>query len=107
MNMILDSSAFWMTLNNSGYRMFELISRGLSEEKIIEEMAAFYEIPREYIQRDFLEFKREMMEKLHTCEEIEKKEKENYSTDPYCEQGKKRLELWQSVSLRIRPAKEA
>lgn len=69
-------SAFWMTLNNTGYRMFELVSQGLSEENIIDKLVKFYEIPKEYIQHDFLEFKREMKEKLHTCKEIEEKEKE-------------------------------
>lgn len=69
------NSAFWMTMNNTGYRMFRLISEGLSEELIIEKMVEYYEIPKEYITKDFEEFKREMKNKLHICEDLEEKEK--------------------------------
>lgn len=85
------NSAFWMTLNNTGYRMFQLLSEGLSENFVIEKMVEYYEIPKEYIEKDFEEFKKEMECKLHICEDIEEKEKK----------ARPPLELEKSLTIHI------
>ncbi|MBR5992989.1 MAG: PqqD family peptide modification chaperone [Lachnospiraceae bacterium] len=72
-------SAYWMCLNNSGYRIYKMISDGLAEDDIVNQLTDFYEIPREHIENDYKQMKEELQYRLNECEEFEKKEKQEKS----------------------------
>ena len=69
-------STFWMTLNNTGYRIFKMISVGFTAQEIINKLAETYQIPKEYIEHDFNEFVDNMNRKLENAELIKQKEDE-------------------------------
>ena len=72
---IRKNSAYWMCMNNSGYRIYKLIAEGLDENDIVEQLTDYYEIPREQIENDYKQMKEELQYRLSECEEFEKKEK--------------------------------
>lgn len=71
------NSAFWMTINSSGLKIFDLISKGFQKEEIVEMMVDIYHVPAEYIERDYDRFVELMRNKLDRADHISQIEKES------------------------------
>lgn len=68
------NSTFWMTLNNTGYRIFDMILKGYNASQIKCELVEMYQVPEEYIANDYENFIKKLNERLLCAEDIKRME---------------------------------